>query len=199
MSTSEYMAGRKKWTRPQAMLWADNSGLLINGGYIPQGVEPDNFLILSDHNRAELTFGVNRIENRSRMINATSRAYFVADKMTLSTSWSNFPSRVASTVTGFSDSNGSLLTGAGASVYVVDNGASGELMKEWHKTHPGSFWVYFAYDVGPEEGETSPSTKNLTRYVERKQMFFTSFEYVVVKRGGNTYDLVNINLALEEV
>ena len=39
MATSTYMNGRKKYGRPQAMLWSENSGKLENGLYIPNGLE----------------------------------------------------------------------------------------------------------------------------------------------------------------
>jgi len=65
MTTSAYMTGRKKYGRPQAMLWSENSGKLINGLYVPNGLEInadpgseldpaniDQFLILSDDNRS---------------------------------------------------------------------------------------------------------------------------------------------------
>jgi hypothetical protein len=39
MANSAYMAGRKKYGRPQAMLWADNPGTIVDGAYIPVGNE----------------------------------------------------------------------------------------------------------------------------------------------------------------
>lgn len=70
MATTGYMNGRKKYARPQAMLWSENSGTLINGLYIPNGLEIgsdpgaesdpnkiDQFLILSDDNRSQIEIG----------------------------------------------------------------------------------------------------------------------------------------------
>lgn len=107
MATANYMAGRKKYNRPQAVLWSENSGMLgQNGLYIPSGYEVnadtsaetntslfDNFLILSDHNRKELNFSPIRIEKRERMINGRMRSYHIADKKSLSVSWEMLPSR----------------------------------------------------------------------------------------------------------
>jgi hypothetical protein len=51
------MSGRKKYARPQAMLWADNPGTLEDGIYIPtdlevlaanSGEQGGQFLILSE-------------------------------------------------------------------------------------------------------------------------------------------------------
>ena len=104
MATSQYMLGRKKYQRPQAMLWADNQGLLSGGVYIPDGYEVgtdfsgyseeelaqitgvDSFIILSDDNRSEIQFDINRIEKRERMVNGHMRSYHMADKLSISTS-----------------------------------------------------------------------------------------------------------------
>lgn len=65
MATSAYLAGRKRYTRPQGILWSNNSGTLSNGFYVPNGIEIgastaetnpdllDQFIILSDHNRGD--------------------------------------------------------------------------------------------------------------------------------------------------
>jgi hypothetical protein len=39
MATSTYMAGRKKYSRPQAMLWSENTGEISNGIFVPSGYE----------------------------------------------------------------------------------------------------------------------------------------------------------------
>lgn len=106
MASGSYILNRKKFGRPSAMLWSENSGTLQNGLYIPQGYEVDSlapdgtspdlldqFIITSDHNRSALDFKVDRIEQRERMINGRMRSYYVDDKLTISTSWSMIPSR----------------------------------------------------------------------------------------------------------
>ena len=106
MATQTYINGRRKYARPQAMLWANNSGTLTNGLYVPNGYEVkadttgisdqsllDQFLILSDDNRGEINFNNNRIEKRERMINGRMRSYHIADKLTIGTSWNMLPSR----------------------------------------------------------------------------------------------------------
>jgi hypothetical protein len=106
MATSQYMSGRKKYARPQAMLWSENPGVLSNGVYVPQGYEVgydedlqddsrlvDQFIILSDDNRGEIGFKPTRIEKRERMINGRMRSFHIADKLTIDVSWNMLPSR----------------------------------------------------------------------------------------------------------
>ena len=119
MATTGYMNGRKKYGRPQAILWSENSGTLINGLYIPNGLEigsdpgaesdPNNldqFLILSDDNRSQLDLKSVRIEKRERMINGRMRSYHTADKLTLSTSWNMLPSRAHALAPEFNSTTG---------------------------------------------------------------------------------------------
>jgi hypothetical protein len=47
MATSTYMAGRKQYSRPQAMLWSDNSGEISNGVYVPSGYETGALIAIS--------------------------------------------------------------------------------------------------------------------------------------------------------
>jgi hypothetical protein len=103
MANNAYMAGRKKYGRPQAMLLADNPGTIVDGSYVPLGNEIGSdgyftnqngrFIILSDDNRQPIEFKQERIEKRERMINGRMRSYHIADKLTISTSWQMLPSR----------------------------------------------------------------------------------------------------------
>ena len=213
MATSSYMMNRKKWVRPQALLFSDNPGTLYQGMYITNGEEFEDFIIVSDHNRAELSFAKERIETRQRMINGTMRSYHIADKVSISTSWSRLPSR------GFSSSptflNGVLQTteiynnpgpppqgllGTIPEEYTADGGAGGADLLEWYEDHPGPFWVFLSYDKFGEN--------NINRYTQVLHMYFSAFDYDVEKRGGGKnlgpdnatgYDMWNVNLSLEEV
>lgn len=117
-------SGRKKFQRPQGMLWAENPGRLQDGKYLPNGYEINTafeepvdssllnqFMILSDHNRGPIDFDTERIERRERMINGRMRSYHIADKLTISTAWDMLPSRAFSKtpnfnpVTGIADLN----------------------------------------------------------------------------------------------
>ena len=102
---AEYLAGRKKYSRPQGMLWADNAGTLSTNEatgksyYVPTGNEINaasgsgDFLILSDDNRSPIEFSQQRIENRRRTVNGRMRSYHIADKLQIAISWDMLPSR----------------------------------------------------------------------------------------------------------
>jgi len=105
-SSGAYLAGRKEYSRPQAILWSENSGTLIDGVYVPTGYEVgaaypaaasasdiDQFLVLSDDNRGPISFSVNRLEQRERMINGRMRSFHIADKLSINLSWNMLPSR----------------------------------------------------------------------------------------------------------
>lgn len=125
MASINYMQGRKKYSRPQAILWSDNPGTLATDPetdetfYVPSGYElnsstpvgtdqslVDQFLILSDDNRRALNFASERIERRERMVNGRMRSYHIADKISMSSGWDLLPSRSFSAIPNF-DENGS--------------------------------------------------------------------------------------------
>jgi hypothetical protein len=225
MATATYMLGRKKYSRPQAILFADNPGTtsIVNGGtpnaefyYVPDGYEtlaqqPDGgadnkFLILSDDNRGALDFQVQRIEKRERMISGRMRSYHIADKLSLSVSWNMLPSRSAITFPGFNDLNGAPDSSiARKDFYTTDGGAGGVELLDWYQSFTQSFWVYLSYDKYNSYGTVSSGSSNpdiylnLPKYNQVVEMFFSNFSYSVVKRGGSNHDFWNINLSLEEV
>lgn len=227
-NTSSYMLGRKKYQRPQAMLFADNPGVLVDGLYMPEGYEigadssivvnqdyADQFIILSDDNRQDISFNPTRLEKRERMINGRMRSHHIADKMTLSTSWDMLPSRSFGLKPMFSSSGASIydqypetlinpdnpsqVTVIPGQQYTTDGGAGGVEILDWYENHTGSFWVYLAYDK--YNNFTDPETKyaNLQKYNEVIEVYFSDFQYSVVKRGGSNYDFWNISFTLEEV
>jgi hypothetical protein len=55
---------------------------------------------LSEHNRSPISIDTNRIEKTQRMSGGTLRKVWIADKKTLSTSWSMLPTNDAATVDG---------------------------------------------------------------------------------------------------
>lgn len=209
MATSNYMVGRKKYTRPQAVAWSNNPGTLSGGIYIPTGQEIgaastlteggiDEFLVLSDHNRSQLTFNTTRIEQRQRMINGNMRSYHIADKLNISFEWQNLPSRAYSSradfdATGVSDMKGS--TGE----YTVDGGAGGVELLDWYESHQGPFWMFLAYDKYNNFGKSDADMNHLVEYNQIINVYFSSFKYDVVKRGRNNFDLWNVSVSLEEV
>ena len=200
MANAAYLTGRRKYALPQGMLWSENSGTLIDGYYYPNGYEigsdltgaPANeqntFLILSDHNRDELSFSQERIQKRERMINGNMRAYNIADKISLSTSWQMLPSTSYANNPSFDSSGLTELRGT-IDEFTVDGGAGGLEILEWYDNHKGPFWVYLAYDRYDDN----------TKYNQIVQMYFRDFSYSVIKRGSSRHDLWNINITLEEV
>jgi hypothetical protein len=231
MATQTYINGRRKYARPQAMLWANNSGTLTNGIYVPNGYEVNadttgitdesllnEFLILSDDGRGEIDFNNNRIEKRERMINGRMRSYHIADKLTISTSWTMLPSRSFGLNPEFNSNGKSSLINPGyrsdllssednlttrntlfAQQYTTDGGAGGVDIVDWYDSHKGSFWVYLAYDKYSNFGTDDLAYAHLSQYNQLIEMFVSDFNYTVVKRGGSNYDFWNISCTLEEV
>lgn len=208
MATSSYINGRKRYPRPQAALWSDNPGTLVNGLYVPTGQEigadstltaggTNQFLILSDHNRSEMSFVPERIEKRQRTINGRMRSYHITDKMKFSTSWNNLPSRSYNAPANF-DATGKSLINAQTGEYTSDGGAGGAEMLDWYENHTGSFWMFLAYDKYTNFGSDAAAYQHLGQYNEVIEVYFSDFNYSVVKRGGHNHDLWNISVSLEE-
>jgi hypothetical protein len=213
MASESYMVGRKKYQRPQAMMWSDNSGTLVDGLYVPNGLEVgsdpgaetnealfDQFLILSDDNRGPIDFKPTRIENRKRMVNGRMRSYHIADKLTISTSWDMLPSRAYSLRPNFNQETGKSEYYNNRSLeYTTDGGAGGVDLLDWYENHQGPFWVYLAYDKHSAFGNDDGAYGHLGQYNQLIEMYIADFSYSVVKRGGSNYDFWNISLTLEEV
>jgi len=215
MATASYLAGRKRYPRPEAVLWSNNPGTLTGGLYVPNGYEVgadttgvtntsliDQFLILSDNNRSEINFTPQRIEKRERTINGRMRSYHIADKLNISWSWNMLPSRAYFEVADF-DSNGVSPYKNTVGEFTTDGGAGGVAILDWYQSHPGPFWMYLAYDKYSNfktDGEIDNSSfGHLGQYNEIIEVYFADFNYTVVKRGGSTYDFWNISVTLEEV
>lgn len=209
MATAAYVSGRKRYQRPQAILWSENAGTLVDGLYIPTGQEIgavsslttggiNQFLILSDHNRSELSFNSERIEKRERTINGRMRSYHIADKLTMSVSWNNLPSRAYLDVADFNASGVSPRKNT-TGEYTSDGGAGGMEVLDWYENHKGPFWMFLAYDKYRNFGDNDSAFENLGKYNQIIQVYFSDFNYSVVKRGGSNHDLWNISVMLEEV
>ena len=211
MATAAYLTGRRRYQRPQALLWSENPGTLVNGVYLPTGYEIqgnfdasantsliNQFLILSDHNRGELNFTPTRIEQRQRTINGRMRSYHIADKLTMSVSWTNLPSRSYYQDAGF------LSTGLSpekntTNEFTSDGGAGGVELLDWYENHKGPFWMFLAYDKYSNFGKDDADYGHLAQYNQIIQVYIADFNYSVVKRGGSNHDLWNISVSLEEV
>jgi hypothetical protein len=209
MATAGYISGRKRYQRPQGILWSENAGTLTNGLYVPTGQEigasaaltaggVDQFLILSDHNRAEMSFASERIEKRERTINGRMRSYHIADKLTISVSWNNLPSRGYSELADFS-STGLSPNKNTTGEFTSDGGAGGVEILDWYENHQGPFWMFLAYDKYKNFLGSEDPYAHLGQYNQIIQVYFADFNYSVTKRGGTNHDLWNISVTLEEV
>jgi hypothetical protein len=223
-----YITGRKTWARPQAMIWADAAPTVTeNGELIPVGYElgsdttgipaedlEQSFIILSDHNRSSIDIANERIEQRQRMANGTMRSFFIADKLTIDTSWSMLPSRGFQVVPNFDQDFGTpaILTPDNKSFpppntyfahksqqYTADGGAGGGELLEWYESHTGPFWVLLSYDKYANFGDDNAARQNLSQYSQAVQMYISDFNYSVAKRGANNFDMWDVSVTLEEV
>jgi len=214
MASSSYMAGRKKWFRPQAMLWSDTPATIVDGKYIPSGLEEysdlsliqssDRFLILSDHNRSDISVNPERIENSKRMVNGTMRSYHTADKLKLSTSWSLLPSRAFDLRADFNQDTGLSDIAGQNRQYTVDGGAGASEIVKWYEDHIGPFWVFLSYDKYTNFGSNDAAHGHLAEYSESVLMKISNIDYSIAKRSGSNanfsgHDLWNISVSLEEV
>jgi hypothetical protein len=212
MATAGYLTGRKRYQRPQAVLWSDNAGTLVNGLYVPNGYEVganvpeetdpsliDQFLILSDHNRGEISFQNQRLEQRQRTVNGRMRSYHIADKINISWSWSMLPSRSFYQNAAFNTTTGISPYQNNTQEFTADGGAGGVEILDWYQNHTGPFWMYLAYDKYSNFGDDNAAFGHLAQYNQIVQVYFADFNYSVVKRGGNNFDLWNISVTLEEV
>ena len=194
---SGYLNARKKWIRPQAVIFSNNSNGILDG--VPQisGVEREDFIILSDHNRSEISFKTNRLENRKRMVNGHMRSYHIADKMNVSFSYNLIPSRSFDGDPEFNTSG--IATDLSLTEYTADGGAGGAELLDWYTSNPGSFYMFLSYDKPQEFSSNETPYDNLSKYSDELEVFFSDFSYNVIKRGGTNHDLWDISISLEEV
>jgi len=212
MATAAYITGRRRYQRPQAVLWSDNAGTLSEGLYVPNGYEVgatvpggtdpnliDQFLILSDHNRGEIDISTERLEQRQRTINGRMRSYHIADKLNFSWSWSLLPSRAFYQNAAFNETTGISPYQNNTQEFTSDGGAGGVEILDWYENHKGPFWMYLAYDKYSNFGDDDAAFGHLEQYNQIVEVYFADFNYSIVKRGGNNFDLWNISVTLEEV
>jgi hypothetical protein len=84
-------------------------------------------------------------------------------------------------------------------MYTTDGGAGGVELLDWYQKNTGSFWVYLSYDKYSNFGKSDAAYGNLGKYSQVVEVFFSSFDYSVVKRGGTNHDFWNVSVTLEEV
>lgn len=201
-NTATYMLGR--WDlrglrrRPQAIAWANAVELTNDGYFIPSGSENQDFIILSDHNRSEISISAERIENKERMINGTMRSYHIADKHRFNWEWEMLPSRSYSESPNYTNL-GKLTGSASVQMFTVDGGAGGVELVDWYKNHTGSFYMLLAYDRYDIFPSGSIQYQHLAQYNSVHEVLFSSFNHDIIKRAGLNFDFWNIAVSLEEV
>lgn len=94
---------------------------------------------ITDHNRAEVSVSIERIESSKRMANGTMRKYVIADKKTFSTSWNNLPDKAA---------------------WAVDGFWAGREMEAFYNATPGSFQLR----IVSGDGSTNTYTVMLSKF-----------------------------------
>lgn len=209
-NTVTYMNGRKKYARPQAMIWSENDKLTsVTAQIIPEGSEvgaetldaAGEFLILSDHNRSPITITAKRLEGRDRMINGNMRSFHIADKIQISVSWEMLPSRRYSEDPSFNNSGANQIPSFDPAVdqFVVDGGAGGSDLLDWYENHTGSFFVFLSYDKPSNFDPENNPYQHLNEYSEVVEVFVSDFSYEVVRRGATNYDFWNVSVTLEQV
>ena len=148
------------------------------------------------------------------------RSYYVADKLSVSTSWDMLPSRaydlypdfnssgLASTVNSVQiNSETKPVQSSGSAYYkdqqfTVDGGAGGADMLEWYERYTGSFWLFLSYDKRTnfrDLEDVDAEYGNLNKYSQIVEVFFNQFSYDLIKRGASNFDFWNVSLELEEV
>jgi hypothetical protein len=202
VSSKLYMQGRKSFlrggSRPQGLLWSNNPGTLQDGFYVPTGTEGEDFIIISDHNRSEISISQQRIETRQRMINGNMRSYWIADKVNISSSWSRLPSRPFNKDVFFNEFG--VPSQADYVSYTVDGAAGGADMLNWYENNKGSFFLFLSYDKYNIGG--NKYYDRLNTYTQRIKVYFSAFDYSVEKRSGigenGGFDFWNISVSMEE-
>jgi hypothetical protein len=192
MATTAYMDGRRRYQRPQALLWSENPGTLIEGSYVPTGYEIgtnpvglpsdqlNQFLILSDHNRGEINISTTRIEERKRTINGRMRSYHIADKLSISWNWNNLPSRAHDDFAYF-NASGKANFGVSefddrtkVTEYTADGGAGGVEILDWYEKHKGPFWMFLCYDKYTNLNDDV--FNQLPKYNQILEVYITDFQ-----------------------
>lgn len=101
---------------------------------------------LTEHNRAALQVDTERIEKSSRMANGTMRKWFIADKITLTTSWDMVPHD---------------------STFTVDGYWGGSDIEAFYRANTGDFWAQVRLPDGSTK-EYRVVFKNFDKSVQKR-------------------------------
>lgn len=137
---------------------------------------PGLFLTLSDHSRSPLSMNYEIIENSRRMVDGTMRRYVVSKKKTFSCSWEMLPTIKS---------------------MVADGNADALDMKSFYEKYcfsPINLSIIYG-----RNGQNDPAQIiDNPSYSENLQVFWTSFNYDIVKRYKN-FDYWNISAEFTEI
>lgn len=143
--------------------------------YDPASPELATWSKVTDHNRAALATGVERIETKQRMADGTLRRYVVAKKRTWSTSWTFLPKNTSDVVVGTSTYPGT-----------VDGGMGGADIEAFHDANDGEFYMRL---MGADGNET----------LAPLLVMISDFNRDVTKRSPGGIEFWELSITLEEV
>lgn len=126
---------------------------------------------ISDHNRSPIDVNYTEITNGDRTVSGKYRAYVVARKYIVSTSWEMLPSRA---------------------FYTVDQFWGGTELRDFYKAHRSFKTSVYADRTADPDAYLAD-----VEFTGR----FTDFNYSIIKRvvEGEYYDFWNLNLTIEEI
>lgn len=153
----------------------------INSG-ISLSLDGSTWYALTDHNRSSIDVGNTPIEHAQRMANGRMKKYVIANKRTISTSWSDLPSLSSNT---------------------VDLHYSSAWLEAFYKANVfAPVYVKFvhAQDTAPSFGSVPvDSTYQSSRLAsETIQCYITKFDLKVKKRM-TSYDYVEMSIEFTEI
>lgn len=181
---TEFAILDKRWLRPSLMIFCAQEPTQGSGSNAGKWDLGTDYLYLTDDGRDPVSIDPQRIEYKQRMLNGRMRSYYVTDKISISTSWKDLPSRSQ-------DSKDKYISEYQRRTGVTTKYAAGQEMKNWYENHTGDFWLLLVYDGGEN------TQIDLTKQVEKYHVFFENFNFTVVKRG-QLHDLWDVNISLVE-
>ena len=151
----------------------NNETASSNGLALSSKTSATTYRRMSEHNRAPLSFNIERIEQMQRMADGTARKYFIADKISLSASWEMLPSFRNET---------------------VDGAWGAEDLKNFYESPAGR--GFFNIKLNPTVFSPSLIFETGGELVDdyTYNVMFSSCDFTVVKRGLQPFWSVNISL-----
>lgn len=159
-----------RFTRPAFIIFSTNN--LIGSTDYSNSAD----LVTTDHGRSDVSIKPERIETAGRMVNGTYRSHFVAEKKSISWSWSDIPSRAVS---------------ASGREFTADGFAAGNDIIEYLESKKGAFYIKLVYDA-------NTSTAPLGSPEKVYRVMVKDYSYAVKMRAPG-FDTMDIDVNLVEV